>query len=59
MAVAAQYALVMRGKFAVLENQLFNLRGEHIHPSNNHHVVAAARDFFNAPHGARRARQQA
>ena len=42
-----------------LEDELLDLRGENIHAAHDHHVVAAPSDFFHAPHGARRAGQQA
>ena len=58
-ALAGQDALVMRRELSVPENQLLDLRGEHIDATHNHHVIAAASDFFHAAHGPRATRQQA
>ena len=49
----------MRCQLAALQNQLFDLAGEHVHTPDDHHVVAAASDLFHAAHArACSARQQ-
>ena len=59
-AITREHALVVRGQFAALEDQLFDLAGEHVHAANDHHVVAAAGDLFHAAHAwARSTWQQA
>ena len=59
MAVPRQHALVVGTQFRVLQDELFDLRRKHVDAAHDHHVVAAAGDFFHAAHAARRARQQA
>ena len=56
IALAADFDLVVGRKRRDLEQLFFDLGGEHIHPANDQHVVAAASDFVDASHGARGAR---
>ena len=58
-AFTGQHALVVRRQLGTFQNVLFDLRREHVDAAHDHHVVAAAGDFFHAPHGAGCARQQA
>src|SRR5699024_4196807 len=49
---AAQFDLEVRSKTSTFEDLLFNLSGEDVDPAQNDHVIAAASNFFHAPHGA-------
>src|SRR5687767_347061 len=50
---------VVRRKPGLLEDQLLDLRGEDVDATDDQHVVGAAGDLLDAPHGARAARKEA
>ena len=56
--LARQHALVVRGQIALAQDVFLDLGGEHVDAAHDHHVVAAAGDFFHAAHGACGARAQ-
>ena len=48
----------MRRQPIVLGEHRLDLRGKYVHAADDQHIVAAALDPLDPPHGARRSRQQ-
>jgi hypothetical protein len=59
VAVAAEHDLVGARQPLVAQHLFFDLRGEHVHATDDQHVVRAAHDATHAPETARGRRQQA
>ena len=57
-AFAGQDELIVGGKAGDTQDQLLDLRREHIDAAHDHHVVRSARDFFHPPHRACGPRQK-